>query len=320
MKCSHVRAILFEHPGAEIPAEVQGEVSAHLAQCPSCVVLFSDLEEQALALRTLPRLAPPEDLLGNIKSRLDRPSVLSIVKRRLRSLFERKHLFYLAGGAAAALLLILGVQPGLLRNTGRENSPSMAPMPEAPEAPKALEHARSHSGLAKSFEPGASSVPVAPPRSRPGVLALVLNLPEARALDATPREPLARRSLSDRAVPPPPGAAGRGGNAERMVAQSSRQGLAHPAPALRAASGPRSRGVFEDLTRLVSRANGRVLNRSQSLREDRPGTLLVEIPRAFFPTFLTGMRKLGEVEFDGPEESPARPDAKVRVSIRLVRK
>ncbi len=127
MECAKIRAILFERTDAEIPVEFREEVRAHLAACEPCAALFAALEEQSNALRTLPKLAAPANLLGNVRSRLEKPSPFSVLNHRLHAFFGKKRFFRLAGAAAAAMLLILSVRVVFRQGASREVLLSRAP-------------------------------------------------------------------------------------------------------------------------------------------------------------------------------------------------
>ncbi len=137
MECSKIRAILFEHADVEIPPELREEVSAHLAVCKPCQMLFEALEEQARALGSMPRLGAPANLLENVRSRLEKPSMLSTLRHWMRAIFAGKQFFGLAGAAAAAMLLILTVHVAFRDEGSRKVLLSRAPSTVEAPAPSA---------------------------------------------------------------------------------------------------------------------------------------------------------------------------------------
>lgn len=305
MECAKIRAILFECTDAEIPAEFREEVRAHLAACEPCAALFAALEEQSDALRTIPRLAAPANLLGNVRSRLEKPSLFSILNHRLHAFFGKKRFFRLAGAAAAAMLLILSVRVVFRQGANREVLLSRAPSAVTAPPP-----------AAKSFAPSAVPSPPPPVRaaSRPagsGTHGVAKHGPYA-SRNQTPVLALVLKM--------PAGGDIRGGSPAGRAAQSLMREAARPALAPRATGLTRSRRIISEVTRLVERANGKMLNSLASGREIPPGTLLAEIPEPNFRSFLAGMRKLGEVELSGAGQFGSAPNTKVRVSISLEKK
>ena len=117
MECPQVKAIFFKNPDLDIPPEVREGVEAHLAGCPSCARQFLDLKEQIRALGSLPRMEAPPDFLRQVRSRLDKPSALQVLRERLGNIFRGNRIFQLAGVAVSAALVILVAQVALKEGT-----------------------------------------------------------------------------------------------------------------------------------------------------------------------------------------------------------
>jgi len=78
---------------------------------------------------------------------------------------------------------------------------------------------------------------------------------------------------------------------------------------------PDAQKAFSSVIRLIERAEGKVLSAGDSRDGKEPGTLLAEVPGTNYPSFLAGLRQLGEVKFHGDKEVNPSPDANVRVSV-----
>ena len=157
MKCSQVKAILFEYADTEIPEEFRQEVEEHLAVCSPCAIAARSLDG---AIRRPPRPAKggsARQFLDQVRSRLEKPSVFSGLKNRLQILFAGKHLFKLAGAAATAVLVIVIAQVALRDSGHKALVPPAPPSVESPPLP----------GAPPSAE--APAAPAARPQSLPDI-------------------------------------------------------------------------------------------------------------------------------------------------------
>ena len=188
MECPQVKAIVFKNPDLDIPPEVREGVEAHLAGCPSCARQFLDLKEQIRALGSLPRMEAPPDFLRQVRSRLDKPSALQVLRERLGNIFGGNRFFQLAGVAVSAALVILVAQVALKEGTVQKavlspqqpaittpapepakpeatspSLPSPAPAPSAPSAEPGM-----HAGMPLTAPSGPQALMVPAPKQLPG--------------------------------------------------------------------------------------------------------------------------------------------------------
>jgi hypothetical protein len=343
MECSQVKAILFEYTDTEIPVEFREDVEGHLAVCGSCARQLEALREQSYALRTLPRVEAPRDFLEQVRSRLEKPSLLSRLMRQLPVLFARRHFFQLAGVAATAVVVIATAQV-MLRDSGRKAL--LSPAPPSVEAPSLVEapppvgsspsvEAPPPVGSSRSFE--APAAPPARPESLPDISsknrkALNGGSPagkphpplgiQAQSVSLTLRLPGAspRRKSRTGAVKPDSfsaasPAAGMRAPDERRLRQDATAGAGGLEEASKGSPSLETEKILPEVRQLISRANGKILSAGPARDENRPATLLAEIPAANYPSFLDQLRQLGEVDFNGNKEFSPAPDAKVRVSV-----
>lgn len=312
MECSQIRAILFENVDAEIPAEFQGEVKAHLAACRSCAMHSEALGEQLQALGSLPKLTAPEDFLIQIRRRLENPSFLSMLGQWLQALFTGRRLLQLAGAVAAAMLMIVTVQVILRDGSSRKVLLSQAP---------------SSVGLPRS--PGSASPAEAPPASAASpeyspdsVTGTAKPLGTLSAV-AKPR-PHARGGSKQVAVASKPGRASAreksssGASGQKSFPRPAATGvLARAGGGFKGSPPPEVQKLFSDVIGLIERADGKVLSTGDALNDDHLRTVFAEVPVTNYPAFLDQLRQLGEVEFKGDKGISASPDAKALVSVSL---
>ncbi len=317
MECSQIRAILFENADTEIPVEFREDVEAHLAVCKSCAMQFEALIEQSYALGTLPKVEAPGDFLEQVRSRLEKPSILAGLKQGLSVLFAGKHFFQLAGAAATAVVLIAASQV-LLRESGHKvllspAPPSVkAPQPaEAPPSVKALPASPRQNG--KDFNRAA--LPPGEPHRPAGVetQSVVLTV---KPHWASPRMKTRGGSFKVESFSPP-GAGSTGTRApdERSLKPDVSKRVSRSAKVSADSPAPGSQEISSDVIRLIKQANGKVLSPGPARDSNQSETLLAEMPAAGYPTFLDQLRQLGEVEINGDKEFSPAPDSKVRVSV-----
>jgi hypothetical protein len=346
MKCSQIKAILFEYTDTEIPVEYREDVEAHLAVCESCARQLAALREQSYALRALPRIEAPGDFLEKVRSRVERPSVLLRLKNRLPVLFAGKHFFQLAGAAATAVLVIATAQV-VLRDSDHkallspapsqvESPPSVqapasvgspppvgsSPSVQAPASvgspaaepamPKSLPDIGGENG--KTHNRAATAATAAKPRHLSGV--------EAQAVSITLKLPGVSPKLKSRGggfkqenfSASSPAAGMRAPDARRLE-QDVSKGVAGSAEVSEGSPPPEAQKISSDVIGLIKRANGKVLSVGPAGDENRPETLSAEMPAANYHSFLDQLRQLGEIEFNGNKEFSPAPDSKVRVSV-----
>ncbi len=319
MECSQIRAILFENTDTEIPVEFREDVEAHLAVCRSCAMQFEALREQSHALGTLPKVEAPRDFLEQVRSRVEKPSILSRLKQGLSVLFAGKHFFQLAGAAATAVLVIAAAQV-ILREGGQKALLSPAPpsvkSPPSVEAPPSC---RSASSLASPRKNGKdfnrAALPAAEPHRPAGVetQSVVLTV---KSHGLPPGEKLAAAHLRPEGFSASSaGTTGTRAPDERSLKSDVSKGASGSAKVSEGSPPPEAQEISSDVIRLIKRANGKVLSAGPARDANQPGTLLAEMPATGYPSFLDQLRQLGEVEVNGDKEFSPAPDSKVRVSV-----
>ncbi|MGA2027847.1 MAG: hypothetical protein ABSH17_12385 [Syntrophobacteraceae bacterium] len=317
MECSQVRAILFENTDTEIPVEFREDVEAHLAVCRPCVMQFEALREQSYALRTLPKLEAPVDFLEQVRSRVEKPSILARLKQGLTVLFAGKHFFQLAGAAATAVVVIAASQV-ILREGGQKVllSPAppsvVAPQPvEAPPSVKAPPASPWQNG--KDFN--RAVLPPSEPQRSAGVetqsVVLTVKSHWASARGKTRGGSFKVEGFS------PPGAGTTGIRApdKRSLKPDVSKRVSRSPEVSGGSPAPEAQEISSDVIRLIKRANGKVLSAGPARDANQPETLLAEMPAAGYPSFLDQLRQLGEVEVNEDKEFSPAPDSKVRVSV-----
>ncbi len=310
MECSQIRAILFENMDTEIPAEFREAVEAHLAVCRSCSMQLEALREQSNALGSLPKVAAPGDFLEQVRSRVEKPSVLSRLRQGLTGLFARKHFFQLAGAAATAVVVIAAAQV-ILRDGGQKTLRS--------SAPPSVESPGSAAPAPSARAPRVSPAPPVPPMGEPHRLAgvetqsvtLTVKLPAASVKVKTRGGSFRPESLS----PPSASATRPGARDDRSLKRDVSKGFGGSAEVSEGSPPSETRQISSDVIRLIKRANGRVLSAGPPRDENQRETLLAEMPAANYHSFLDQLRRLGDVELSGDKEFSPAADSKVRVSV-----
>lgn len=317
MECSQIRAILFENTDTEIPVEFREDVEAHLAVCRPCTMQFEALREQSHALKTLPKVEAPRDFLEQVRSRVEKPSILSRLKQGLPVLFAGKHFLQLAGAAAAAVVVIAASQV-ILREGGHKMLLSPAPpsvnAPQSVEVPPSVK-ATPASPLKNEKDSNRAALPLAVPHRPPGVET------QSVVLTVKPHWAAARgktRGGSFKVEGFSPSSAGTTGTHaldERSPKLDASKGVSGSAKVSEGSPAPEAQEISSDVIQLIKRANGKVLSAGPARDANQPETLLAEMPATGYPSFLDQLRQLGEVEVNGDKEFSPAPDSKVRVSV-----
>jgi len=311
MECSQIRVILFENTDTEIPAEFREDVEAHLAVCRSCAMQFAALRDQSYALRTLPKVEAPRDFLEQVRSRVEKPSILSRLKTGLSPLFAGKHFFRLAGAAATAVLVIAASQV-ILHEDGQKAL--VSPAPPSVKAPESLQ-ALPASPMKNQKDFNRAALPASEPQRPAGVetqsVVLTVKPHWDSARGKTHGGPFKVEAFS------PPGAGSSGTRAfdQKSLKSNVSTGVSRPAEVPEGSPAPEAQEISSDVIRLIKQANGKVLSSGPARDANQPETLLAEMPATYYPSFLDQLRQLGEVEIIGDKEFSLVPDSKVRVSV-----
>ncbi|MGD0401197.1 MAG: hypothetical protein ABSC04_20090 [Syntrophobacteraceae bacterium] len=329
MECSQIRVILFENTDTEIPVEFREDVEAHLAVCRPCTMQFEALREQSHALKTLPKVEAPRDFLEQVRSRVEKPSILSRLKDGLSLLFAGKHFFRLAGAAATAVLVIAASQV-IIREGGHKALVSPAPpsvkAPKSVEAPPPFEAQQSvkapQSLQASPPSPwkdekdfNRAAMPASEPHRPAGVETQSVVLTVKSHWDSARGKTHGGQFKVESFSPPGAGSTGTRALDQRSLKPDVSKGVSRPAKVSEDSPAPEAQEISSDVIRLIKRANGKVLSARPARDANQPDTLLAEMPATGYPSFLDQLRQLGEVEINGDKEFSLAPDSKVRVSV-----
>jgi len=120
MRCPEARDALLEITTGRTPPDLRRAVAVHLAGCPRCRALASELEETTARLRAVPTPLPPEgfwpDFMRRLEERLRRRErAVDRLRRALRPILLP------AAGLAATVALVV-------------SSPYLRPPPPTPSA------------------------------------------------------------------------------------------------------------------------------------------------------------------------------------------
>lgn len=305
MECSQVRVILFENTDTEIPVEFREGVEAHLAVCRVCAMQFEALREQSYALGTLPKVEAPRDFLEQVRSRVEKPSILSRLKQGLSVLFAGKHFLQLAGAAATAVVVIAASQV-ILREGGHKML--LSPAPPSVKATPA-------SPLKNEKDFSRAALPLAVPHRTAGVetQSVVLTV---KSHWAAPRGKTRGGSFKVEGFSPSSaGTTGTHALDARSPKLDASKGVSRPAKVSEGSPTPDAQEISSDVIQLIKRANGTVLSAGPARDANQPESLLAEMPATGYPSFLDQLRQLGDVEVNGDKEFSPAPDSKVRVSV-----
>ena len=108
MECSQVLSLLSRYLDGDLTPEVTRMVEDHLAGCTTCSSHMEELTDSVRALRSLERIAAPQTFLSKVHHRIEEPSR---VQRLLRKLFSPLYvkLPLEAFGLGIAVLLVITV-------------------------------------------------------------------------------------------------------------------------------------------------------------------------------------------------------------------
>ena len=142
MECSQVLSLLSRYLDGDLPREVGRLVEEHLSGCTGCSSHMEELVEAVRALNSLERIAAPQGFLSRVHERIEEPSR---VQRLLRRLFSPLHikLPLEAVGLGIAVLLVIVVQreiapieqKTMISRVAETTVPSSAPAPTAVSPP-----------------------------------------------------------------------------------------------------------------------------------------------------------------------------------------
>ncbi len=89
MKCEEIKELLSPYLENDLNTEEKESVGEHLKDCQFCKKELEELKEMLLGLREIPEVEPPPYFLEAVRTRLERPSILV---RILRKIFTPVHI------------------------------------------------------------------------------------------------------------------------------------------------------------------------------------------------------------------------------------
>lgn len=316
MECSEIRAILYKSLEPNAPRDFDENVRAHVEECPACARLLSNLHEQADALYALPRVKAPGGFLGQVRSRIEKPSVFAVLRRKVSDLWGSRQFFQFAGVAVTATLIVVTAQI-MLKDESKQQSPVFLPSQpaETRSAPPAGPDLRPGYGMEKGFhaesvEPKIEQVPEKAPgpqvfsdlaqQGRQPSIHLKLK-PHPAAREEEKRMP---ENTASRAPAAPPSS-----RKEKRPSTSVR---------IHSDEKPELQSAVSEVRRLILTSNGRILSTEppQNRAAAAQKMLLAEIPHSKYPTLLDELRKIGALDIS-KSEYPEGPDSFVRVTIHF---
>ncbi|MHC1729329.1 MAG: hypothetical protein AB9866_25580 [Syntrophobacteraceae bacterium] len=318
MECSEIRAILYKNFEPSAPLDLDENVRAHIEGCPSCSRLLNNLQEQAESLRALPRIEAPSGFLGQVRSRIEKPSGFVMLRQKVSSFLGSRQFFQFAGVAATATLIVVTTQI-MLKDESKQKSPIFLPSPpaETRSAPPAGSAFRPDDRMEKGFqaesvEPKIEQVPEKTPGSqvysdlkKQGeqlsiVMKLKVHPPSTRG-----KEEKAHESMMPRALP----AAPPGRREERKSASVRTPSVADP----------ELQNAVSDVRRLILSLNGRILSSEEAQGSGVPAhrMLIAEIPQSKYAALTDKLRQIGNLDINKNDYPEGPPDSYVRVTIHF---
>jgi anti-sigma factor RsiW len=154
MSCTDIRATLSELADGSLSGEARARAEEHLATCDACRAALADIRRIRQAARSLPKMAPPEDLWDRVRSRIEAetasPKVVSI--EPYRRWLPSSHRTWSALAAAAVLFVAVGSGIVFMLQRSQPAPPSQvatAPVTATQAAPTT---ASAHAGSANLVE------------------------------------------------------------------------------------------------------------------------------------------------------------------------
>ncbi|MBW2064728.1 MAG: zf-HC2 domain-containing protein [Deltaproteobacteria bacterium] len=120
MECEAIRQYLSEYVDGALDDETRTLVDKHLPGCKGCREELEALKSLVSELGSIESVEPPEDFLDQLHARMDRPSCLSRIMRKLFVPMRIKIPLELAGAVAVLVLVfsIFNLQQGQLNVGG----------------------------------------------------------------------------------------------------------------------------------------------------------------------------------------------------------
>ncbi len=301
MECSQVRKILFEYADLDFPADLGGKIESHLAGCQGCSAQFRALQDQMLALKSLPRLKAPISVLDSVREQVETGGPVQRALGYLSSVFDSGQFMKLAGAATAAVLVIASLysitgQPGHRASVSTVIPPAAAP--SVPSAPGGAGGAAERFS-AKSAAPAPASQP-APTVVRRETITLALRQPESLNIRTRSNDAAERAAVKGESAQP------RMKTADKMASMGLGGLEKEPSSGMGDA-------VLE-AKRAVVLSGGKIIDRTVA---GHPQELEAEIPSENYAALLERLRSLGDISDEKAGADFSTPGSTVHLTLKF---
>lgn len=111
MNCEDFYTYIDDFIDNILPDEINEQILSHINSCPQCKKEFDDRKKTVNILRSMPKIAPPEDFLARINNRIDNECIKP-QKRDFKKIFNYRT--YSAAAACILCVVVIKVMPELL--------------------------------------------------------------------------------------------------------------------------------------------------------------------------------------------------------------
>ncbi len=283
MNCDQVREILFQSADSDLPDQLRRDLDAHVAECRSCADEAEALWKEWNALRSLPQVKAPADLLDRIHERLGRRRDDMKAGKRFSAFFSGRGLLEATGLAVSALLVVV-IYHAVTREMTHPTAPGAPPSVESPAKVESVQREGANGRtLSDAPQPHVSAPALAPAEralqaARPAVMTLTLTIP----VDRSRKKEGGRSEI-----------AGRDADYGQTSVTEYPEAIA---------------SALERIRQLIGEAQGRVV-KIEAYESVDPGGAWVaaEMPVEAFPGFFSRLKQLGnihEAKNGGIEQQP----------------
>lgn len=330
MKCDDVKLLLDEYLEGSLPAGDAAQVKEHLGKCADCRGELQFLRKYLKKMEKFPALKAPDDLLENIRRKIDAPARGALVSRLFFPLKIKVPL------EAAALLALAVTGLLIFKPFGPETADYKAEAPDRPlamddeaamnrdrdmsrgEKPSAvMDKARKKSAgpaadtmvVSRAADMVASEPSLSEQESmekekftRGGQAEVTLYLKQNLIAGA---EPSKEESLQDRDL------VGETRSASRKSLGYARKDKTAPESAMQTAPSGSGQARVDGIANLARSLNGKILRKTSDGSQ-----VIVEIPRSNYSRFMSGLRGEWSVQKQHPAAVPAGGD-RVQLNINI---
>lgn len=299
MDCSQVEVLLPEYVDDTLDPSARRQIDKHLSTCKVCSAELQEMQSYLRAMSSLDEIKAPADFLAKVHNRIEQPSVWKKLFEKIFMPLRIKVPLELAGVLIATLLVVFTYQHVLLeKETPVAPRTSEAPHPGVPQ--QVTKFARQNDLDESKRKP---RLPAAAPTegTEPTKLSLILRKDRQDYVKKSSAE-----SSLTAAAPEQEVSRSRSSSVEKVHPQKSEE-----------LTTTREHEALSIIRNHTQKADGKVLS-----VENRPGAdefvlITVQIPAARYPSFLTGLRQLGELKLPAGSGPAVSGSGLVRLQIGL---